>query len=64
MSETVHPVPFDFKARIGTAEYQALREEVAVDADAVWLDQAQRLDWTRFPYMAGDGSFVEAFFPL
>ena len=64
MSETVHPVPFDFKARIGAAEYQALREEVAVDADAFWLDLAKRLDWSHFPKTAGDWSFNEADFHI
>ena len=63
MSET-HAVPADFKARIGTAELQALREEVAVDPDAFWLAQAKRLDWVTAPTVAGDWSFDEADFHI
>ena len=63
MSKT-HAVPADFKARIGAAELQALREEVAVDPDAFWLAQAKRLDWVTAPTVAGDWSFDEADFHI
>ena len=63
MSES-HPVPQDYVARIGAAELQALREEVAVDVDAFWLAQARRLDWIKAPTVAGDWSFDEADFHI
>ena len=53
MSER-HAVPAGFAARIGAAELQALREDVAVDPDAFWLRQAKRLDWVTKPTVAGD----------
>ena len=59
-----HAVPADFKARIGMAELQALREEVAVDPDAFWLAQAKRLDWIKPPTKAGDWSFDESDFRI
>ena len=59
-----HAVPPGFAARIGTAELQALREEVAVDPDAFWLAQAKRLDWVQPPTKAGDWSFDEADFHI
>ena len=54
MSEAVHPVPDHFHAKIGPDELQAMRDRVASDPGAFWLDQAKRLDWTRFPTEAGD----------
>ena len=64
MSETVHPVPADFKAKIGPQELAALHERVSMDPDAFWLDQAKRLDWDRAPTKAGDCSFDEADFHI
>jgi acetyl-CoA synthetase len=61
---TRHAVPPEFKARIGAAEVQALRQEVAVDADAFWRAQAKRLDWIKPPTTAGDWSFDEADFHI
>ncbi len=63
MSER-HDVPAGFAARIGAAELQALREEVAVDPDAFWRAQAKRLDWTKRPTRAGDWSFDAADFHI
>ena len=63
MSER-HAVPADYVTRIGVAELQALREEVAVDVDAFWLAQARRLDWVRKPTQAGDWSFDAADFHI
>ncbi|MDQ3074198.1 MAG: acetate--CoA ligase [Pseudomonadota bacterium] len=59
-----HAVPADFTARIGTAELHALRAEVAVDPDAFWLAQAERLDWMTPPAKAGDWSFDQANFHI
>jgi acetyl-CoA synthetase len=59
MSESVHPVPEDFKARIGPRELAELNDLVEIDADRFWLDQANRLTWDRFPTQAGDWSFDE-----
>ena len=64
MSESVHPVPEDFHARIGPPELAALREQAASDPDAFWLEQAKRLDWSKAPTRAGDWSFDEADFHI
>jgi acetyl-CoA synthetase len=58
-SETVHPVPDDFHAKIGPDELKELRERVEQDPNGFWLDQAKRLDWANFPAQAGDWSFDE-----
>jgi acetyl-CoA synthetase len=59
MSDTVHPVPADFKARIGPEELAALYERVGLDPDGFWFEQAARLDWDRAPTVADDCSFDE-----
>ncbi len=59
-----HAVPAGFAARIGPAELQALREEVAIDPDAFWLAQAKRLDWITPPTKAGDWSFDQVDFHI
>src|SRR5215216_6021442 len=59
MSETVHPVPADFEARIGPEELAALHERANADPDGFWLEQAKRLDWERAPTIAGNCSFDE-----
>jgi acetyl-CoA synthetase len=64
MSETVHPVPADFQSDIGPAELAELHRRADGDADAFWLDQAKRLDWSRFPTEAGDWSFKEQDFHI
>jgi acetyl-CoA synthetase len=64
MGVTVHPVPEDFKARIGRKELAELHRRFESDPDEFWLEQARRLDWTRFPEKAGDWSFNEADFHI
>ena len=59
MSQAVLPVPADFEARIGPDELAALHARAAAEPDAFWLDQANRLDWDRFPAKAGECSFAE-----
>ncbi|MFL6755183.1 MAG: AMP-binding protein, partial [Sphingomicrobium sp.] len=59
MSETIHPVPSDFNARIGPRELEQLHAFEQSDPDGFWLDQARRLTWNRFPTKAGDWSFHE-----
>jgi acetyl-CoA synthetase len=59
VSETLHPVPEDFKARIGPRELAQLNELVKADPKRFWLEQAQRLTWNKFPEKAGDWSFNE-----
>ncbi|HEX7929663.1 MAG TPA: acetyl-coenzyme A synthetase N-terminal domain-containing protein, partial [Sphingomicrobium sp.] len=59
MSETVHPVPDDFNARIGPAELEALSKAEESDPRRHWMEQARRLEWYRFPEQAGDWSFDE-----
>ena len=63
-SETVHPVPDGFDAKIGPEELEAIRERLASDPEGFWLDQAKRLDWARFPTKAGDWSFREEDFHI
>jgi acetyl-CoA synthetase len=62
MSQRIHPVPDDFAARIGPVELAALHERERNDPDRFWLDQAERLTWSKFPTKAGDWSFDEADF--
>jgi acetyl-CoA synthetase len=64
MGVTVHPVPEDFKARIRRKELAELHRRFESDPDEFWLEQARRLDWTRFPEKAGDWSFNEADFHI
>ena len=64
MAEALHPVPADFDTDIGPAELAELHRRVDQDTDAFWLDQARRLDWSRFPEQAGDWSFDEADFGI
>ena len=59
MSETVHPVPDDFNARIGPAELDALLKAEESDPHGHWMEQAKRLQWTKFPEQSGDWSFDE-----
>lgn len=59
MSETVHPVPDDFNARIGPAELYALSKAEESDPHGHWMEQAKRLQWTKFPEQSGDWSFDE-----
>jgi acetyl-CoA synthetase len=64
MPDTVHPVPENFHAKIGPDELQAMRDHVAHDPDGFWLEQAKRLQWSKFPTMAGDWSFDEKEFHI
>ena len=59
MSEAVHPVPDGFGARLGPEDVADLRRRAEQDPDAFWLDQARRLNWSRFPTEAGKCSFYE-----
>ena len=64
MSEAIHPVPEGFRSNIGPEELAELHRRADEETDAFWLDQAQRLDWSRFPTEAGDWSFDEADFGI
>ena len=64
MTSIVHPVPEGFRAKIGPSELDRLYMVAQSDADAFWLDQAKRLDWSRVPGQAGDWSFAEANFGI
>jgi len=59
VSEAVHPVPDGFGARLGPEDVAELRRRAENDPDGFWLEQAQRLDWARFPTEAGQCSFNE-----
>jgi acetyl-CoA synthetase len=64
MPDTVHPVPENFHAKIGPDELHAMRDHVARDPDSFWLEQAKRLQWSKFPTKAGDWAFDEANFHI
>lgn len=64
MSHAVHPVPEQFKARIGRDELEALRQRAERDEHGFWLEQAARLDWVRAPTQAGDWSFRQQDFRI
>jgi acetyl-CoA synthetase len=64
VSSSVHPVPADFKARIGPTELAELRDLADSDPQRFWLDQARRLTWNSFPTQAGDWSYDEADFHI
>ena len=64
MAEAIHPVPADFRSDLGPAELAALHEFEARDPDGFWLEQARRLDWSKFPTEAGDYSFAEEDFRI
>jgi acetyl-CoA synthetase len=64
VSEAVHPVPADFNARIGPAEFAELNRFAESDPDEFWLEQAKRLTWNKFPTQSGDWSFDEATFGI
>jgi acetyl-CoA synthetase len=64
MPDTVHPVPENFRAKIGPDELQAMRDHVARDPGGFWLEQAKRLQWSKFPTEAGDWSFDEEDFHI
>ena len=49
MSEAVHPVPPDFKAKIGPRELDGLYAVADADPYCHWMDQANRLDWYQYP---------------
>ena len=64
MTDAVHPVPSDFRARIGPDQLAELHRAASSDPDAFWLDQAKRLDWVKAPAQAGDWSFNEESFGI
>jgi acetyl-CoA synthetase len=49
MSDTVIPVPRDWKERalIDSAKYDAMYAQSLADPDGFWAEQARRLDWMR-----------------
>ena len=64
MAQAVHPVPEGFTAKIGPNDLAELQRRADDEPEAFWLDQARRLDWSRFPTQAGDWSFDEADFGI
>jgi len=64
MSEAVHPVPEGFGARMGPDELAELRDFAERDPHGFWLEQAQRLDWVKFPDESGDWAFDEENFHI
>jgi len=58
----IHPVKPDFAAHalIKAADYEQLYQQSLDDTDAFWRQQAERLDWIRFPQKISDVSFDQA----
>ena len=61
----IYPVPAEWaeRTRVDAAGYEAMYADARDDADAFWIDQAQRLDWITPPSQAGDWSFDQARLP-
>ena len=64
MSETVHPVPRQYQSKIGRNQLAGLHQAADSNPDAFWLEQARRLDWSKFPSEAADCSFREVDFGI
>ncbi|TZG26340.1 acetate--CoA ligase [Sphingomonas montanisoli] len=62
----IYPVPAEWaaKAKVTKADYEAGHARSLDDADAFWLEKAQRLDWLTFPTKADESSFDEADFQV
>jgi len=57
-----HPVTAEFaeRALIKAEDYQRLYAQSLQDNDAFWREQAERLDWHRFPQKISDVSYAKA----
>lgn len=66
MSDDTYPVPPDWasSARINGEDYERRYEASVNNPGGFWLDQAKRLQWVRFPTIAGDWSFAEKDFHI
>jgi acetyl-CoA synthetase len=64
MGEALHPVPLDFGARLGPGELHRLNALAECDPDGFWLEQAQRLAWSKTPTQAGKWSYDEETFDI
>ena len=51
------PPPPGFTAAVTPADFAEMTRRAADDADAFWLEQAERLDWVTAPTEACDASF-------
>ena len=51
------PENWQNEASVGPTERTDIYERSLTEPDRFWLEQARRLDWTRFPTVAGDWSF-------
>jgi acetyl-CoA synthetase len=60
MADDLYPVPADWaeQARIDHKTYERMYSASLADPDGFWLDQARRLEWERFPTVAGDWSYA------
>jgi acetyl-CoA synthetase len=60
MADDLYPVPADWaeQARIDHVTYERMYSASLADPDGFWLDQARRLEWERFPTVAGDWSYA------
>jgi acetyl-CoA synthetase len=60
MADDLYPVPADWaeQARIDHKTYERMYSASLADPDGFWLDQARRLEWERFPTLAGDWSYA------
>ncbi|WP_176594798.1 acetate--CoA ligase [Sphingobium sp. EM0848] len=66
MGDDLYPVPSHWaaEAKVDAAGYAMGYRRSIEDADAYWLEQAQRLNWLREPTRADESSFAEADFGI
>ena len=66
MSESLYPVPSDWRARayVNAEQYRALYEQSVRDPDGFWREQAQRVDWIKPFTKVKETSFEEADFGI
>src|SRR5687768_1068926 len=58
-SETVHPVPAEWKQKTWCTQeqYQAMYQRSLADPEAFWADQAKRVDWIKQPTKIKDVTY-------
>src|SRR4051794_907512 len=63
---SLYPVPEHWArtARVDAAGYERLYGNSLANPGTFWREQARRLDWIKFPELAGDWSFDESDFHI
>jgi acetyl-CoA synthetase len=59
--ETIYKVPGEWaaKAKVDAQRYRAMYDRSLADPTAFWLEQAQRLDWSKAPTGADESNFAK-----